>query len=84
MRGGVMRAFEAHSRGPQPAASCVGSSNVAGWNVALAQPVATARHFLGLTSEQGLPAPRHLGIEVMERLDRIWPGPEEARQAYAW
>ncbi|WP_329280573.1 aldo/keto reductase [Streptomyces sp. NBC_01451] len=172
--------------------SYVGSSNFAGWDVALAQSAATARHFLGLTSEQSLynlavravemelvPALRHLGIglipysplhaglltgalesateghvqdasmlkridahrdqleayeelcrelgarpehvalawvlrnpavsttvtgatnseqlrsnlgalsvqldgEVMERLDRIWPGPGEAPQAYAW
>ncbi|GAB3011993.1 aldo/keto reductase [Streptomyces pseudoechinosporeus] len=172
--------------------SYVGSSNFAGWDVALAQSAATARHFMGLTSEQSLynlavraveleliPALRHLGIglipysplhaglltgvlesttephnwsasmqqrieahrdqleayeglcrelgakpthvalawllhnpavsttvtgattseqlrsnlgalsvqlddEVMERLDRIWPGPGEAPQAYAW
>ncbi|WUF06146.1 aldo/keto reductase [Streptomyces sp. NBC_00487] len=172
--------------------SYVGSSNFAGWDVVLAQSAATARHFLGLTSEQSLynlavravemelvPALRHLGIglvpysplhaglltgalesaaeahvqdasmlqridghrdqlevyeelcrelgarpehvalawvlrnpavsttvtgaatseqlrsnlgalsvqlddEVMERLDRIWPGPGEAPQAYAW
>jgi hypothetical protein len=25
-----------------------------------------------------------LDAEVVERLDRIWPGPEEAPQAYAW
>ncbi|GAA2428171.1 aldo/keto reductase [Streptomyces coeruleofuscus] len=172
--------------------SYVGSSNFASWDVALAQSAATARHFLGLTSEQSLynlavraaeleliPALRHLGIglipysplhaglltgalesaaegdirdesmleridahrgqleayeelcrelgakpahvalawvlhnpavsttvtgattseqllsnlgalsvqlddQVMERLDRIWPGPGEAPQAYAW
>ncbi|GHD01444.1 oxidoreductase [Streptomyces violarus] len=163
--------------------SYVGSSNFAGWDVALAQSAATARHFLGLTSEQSLynlavravereliPALCHLGIglipysplhaglltgilasatgqraeahrdqleayedlcqelgakpahvalawvlrnpavsttvtgattseqlrsnlgalsvqlddQVMERLDRIWPGPGEAPQAYAW
>lgn len=172
--------------------SYVGSSNFAGWDAALAQSAATARHFLGLTSEQSLynlavravelelvPALRHLGIglipysplhaglltgalesaaeghvrdesmlqridahrdqleayeglcrelgakpahvalawvlrnpavattvtgaatseqlrsnlgalsvqlddQVMERLDRIWPGPGEAPQAYAW
>jgi len=170
----------------------VGSSNFAGWDVALAQSAASARHFLGLTSEQSLynlavravemeliPALRALGIglvpysplhaglltgllgavtdgrvsdaavlerveahrdqleayeglcrelgahpaavavawllsnpvvsstivgamtveelhldlralsvhldaEVLERLDRIWPGPGEAPQAYAW
>ena len=172
--------------------SYVGSSNFAAWDVALAQSAASARHFLGLTSEQSLynlavravelevvPALRHLGIglipysplhagllagalaaasdgrdpddamqhrieahrdqleayeelcrelgakpadvalawllrnpavsttivgamtieelradlgalsvqlddEVMQRLDRIWPGPGEAPQAYAW
>ncbi len=26
----------------------------------------------------------HLDAEVLERLDRIWPGPGEAPQAYAW
>ena len=170
----------------------VGSSNFAGWDVALAQSAASARHFQGLVSEQSLynlavraveqeliPALRHLGIglipysplhagllagafqalsegripddsarqrietyrgpleayeglcrelgaepaavavawllrnpvvsttivgamtieelrsdlgtlsvqlddQVMERLDRIWPGPGEAPQAYAW
>ena len=25
-----------------------------------------------------------LDTEVMEQLDRIWPGPGEAPQAYAW
>jgi hypothetical protein len=25
-----------------------------------------------------------LDDEVVERLDRIWPGPGEAPQAYAW
>jgi aryl-alcohol dehydrogenase-like predicted oxidoreductase len=172
--------------------SYVGSSNFAGWDVALAQSAASARHFMGLTSEQSLynlavraveleliPALRSLGIglipysplhagllaglleavsegsisidlmqhrigahrdqlqayeglcrelgvkpadvalawllqnpvvsttivgattseelrsdlgalsvqldaEVLERLDRIWPGPGEAPQAYAW
>ena len=34
--------------------SYVGSSNFAGWDVALAQSVAAQRHFLGLTSEQSL------------------------------
>jgi aryl-alcohol dehydrogenase-like predicted oxidoreductase len=162
----------------------VGSSNFAAWDVALAQSAASARHFLGLTSEQSLynlavrtveleliPALRALGIgllaysplhagllagalgagtkderiaahrdqleayeglcrelgaepahvalawllrnpvvsaaivgprtseelqsglgalsvslddDVVERLDRIWPGPGEAPQAYAW
>src|ERR687898_450071 len=32
--------------------SYVGSSNFAAWDVALAQSVASARHFLGLVSEQ--------------------------------
>ncbi|MET7695086.1 aldo/keto reductase [Streptomyces sp. NPDC005483] len=58
--------------------SYVGSSNFAGWDVALAQSAATARHFLGLTSEQSLynlavraverelvPALRHLGIGLI-------------------
>jgi aryl-alcohol dehydrogenase-like predicted oxidoreductase len=26
----------------------------------------------------------HLDSEVLERLDRIWPGPGEAPQSYAW
>jgi len=56
----------------------VGSSNFAGWDVALAQCAATARHFVGLTSEQSLynlavraveqeliPALRHLGIGLI-------------------
>jgi aryl-alcohol dehydrogenase-like predicted oxidoreductase len=34
--------------------SYVGSSNFAAWDVALAQSAASARHFLGLTSEQSL------------------------------
>jgi aryl-alcohol dehydrogenase-like predicted oxidoreductase len=34
--------------------SYVGSSNFAGWDVALAQSAASARHFMGLTSEQSL------------------------------
>lgn len=166
----------------------VGSSNFAGWDVALAQCAASARHFMGMISEQSLynlavraveleliPALRHLGVglipysplhagllagalkaategrrsderveahrdqleayeelcrelgakpeavalawllrnpvvattiigaltleelhadldalsvqldtEVVQRLDRIWPGPGEAPQAYAW
>ncbi len=32
----------------------VGSSNFAGWNIATAQSVAAARHFMGLVSEQSL------------------------------
>ena len=56
----------------------VGSSNFAGWDVALAQSAASARHFLGLTSEQSLynlavrtveleliPALRNLGIGLI-------------------
>ncbi|WLS48343.1 aldo/keto reductase [Micromonospora profundi] len=58
--------------------SYVGSSNFAGWDVALAQCAASARHFLGLTSEQSLynlavraveqeliPALRHLGVGLI-------------------
>jgi aryl-alcohol dehydrogenase-like predicted oxidoreductase len=56
----------------------VGSSNFAGWDVALAQCAASARHFLGLISEQSLynlavraveleliPALRTLGIGLI-------------------
>ena len=56
----------------------VGSSNFAGWDLATAQTAATARHFVGLTSEQSLynlavraveleviPALRHLGIGLI-------------------
>ncbi|HKE52430.1 MAG TPA: aldo/keto reductase [Actinomycetes bacterium] len=56
----------------------VGSSNFAGWQLAVAQAAAAERHFLGLTSEQSLynlaertielevlPACRHLGIGVI-------------------
>jgi len=56
----------------------VGSSNFAAWDVALAQAAASARHFLGLTSEQSLynlavrtvelemvPALRALGIGLI-------------------
>jgi aryl-alcohol dehydrogenase-like predicted oxidoreductase len=58
--------------------SYVGSSNFAAWDVALAQAAASARHLMGLTSEQSLynlavraveleliPALRHLGIGLM-------------------
>jgi aryl-alcohol dehydrogenase-like predicted oxidoreductase len=58
--------------------SYVGSSNFAGWDVALAQCAASARHFMDLTSEQGLynlvvravememiPALRSLGIGLI-------------------
>jgi aryl-alcohol dehydrogenase-like predicted oxidoreductase len=56
----------------------VGSSNFAAWDVALAQSAASARHFLGLTSEQSLynlavrtveleliPALRGLGVGLL-------------------
>jgi aryl-alcohol dehydrogenase-like predicted oxidoreductase len=56
----------------------VGSSNFAGWDVALAQSAASARHFMGLTSEQSLynlavraveleliPALRSLGVALI-------------------
>ena len=58
--------------------SYVGSSNFAAWDVALAQAAATARHFLGLVSEQShynlavrdvelelVPALRHLGVGLI-------------------
>src|SRR6478735_10111534 len=58
--------------------SYVGSSNFAAWDVALAQSAASARHFLGLISEQSLynlamraveleviPALRHLGVGLI-------------------
>jgi aryl-alcohol dehydrogenase-like predicted oxidoreductase len=58
--------------------SYVGSSNFAAWDLALAQSAASARHFLGLTSEQSLynlavrtveleliPALRSLGIGLI-------------------
>jgi aryl-alcohol dehydrogenase-like predicted oxidoreductase len=56
----------------------VGGSNFAGWDVALAQCAASARHFMGLASEQSLynlavraveqeliPALRHLGVGLI-------------------
>jgi len=56
----------------------VGSSNFAGWHIALAQEAANARHFLGLVSEQSiynlitrdierevLPAAQHYGLGVI-------------------
>jgi NDP-hexose 2,3-enoyl reductase len=45
----------------------VGSSNFAGWNIAQAQELAHARHFLGLVSEQCLYnlAERHVEEEVV-------------------
>ncbi|HEX4213820.1 MAG TPA: aldo/keto reductase [Candidatus Dormibacteraeota bacterium] len=55
-----------------------GSSNFAGWHIALAQGVAARRHYLGLVSEQSiyhllnravelevLPAARHFGLGVI-------------------
>jgi aryl-alcohol dehydrogenase-like predicted oxidoreductase len=58
--------------------SYVGSSNFAAWDIALAQCAASARHFVGLTSEQSLynlavrtveleliPALRSLGIGLI-------------------
>jgi aryl-alcohol dehydrogenase-like predicted oxidoreductase len=56
----------------------VGSSNFAGWDIATAQSAATARHFMGLVSEQSLynlnartielevvPACRHYGLGLI-------------------
>jgi aryl-alcohol dehydrogenase-like predicted oxidoreductase len=56
----------------------IGSSNFAGWDIATAQSAATARHFMGLVSEQSLynlsartveleviPACRHHGLGVI-------------------
>ena len=56
----------------------VGSSNFAGWHIALAQETANARHFLGLVSEQSIynlitrdierevvPAAQHYGLGVI-------------------
>jgi aryl-alcohol dehydrogenase-like predicted oxidoreductase len=56
----------------------VGSSNFAGWDIATAQCAATARHFMGLLSEQSLynlnartieleviPACRHFGLGLI-------------------
>lgn len=58
--------------------SYLGSSNFAGWQIAVAQGVASARHFMGLVSEQSLynltnrhieleviPACRHLGLSIL-------------------
>ena len=58
--------------------SYIGSSNFAGWQIAVAQGEAKARHFMGLVSEQSLynltnrnieleviPAARHLGMGIM-------------------
>ena len=43
----------------------IGSSNFAGWDIATAQSVATARHSLGLVAEQSLYNP--------QRSHRVWP-----------
>jgi aryl-alcohol dehydrogenase-like predicted oxidoreductase len=56
----------------------IGSSNFAGWDIATAQSVATARHSLGLVAEQSLynltartveleviPACRHFGLGLI-------------------
>ncbi len=58
--------------------SYLGSSNFAGWQIAVAQGEAKARHFMGLVSEQSLynltkrnieleviPAARHLGLGIL-------------------
>jgi len=45
----------------------VGSSNFAGWQIAVAQGAASARHFMGLVSEQSLYnlTNRHIELEVI-------------------
>lgn len=45
----------------------IGSSNFAGWDIATAQSVATARHFLGLVAEQSL---YNLTARTFESSDR--------------
>ena len=57
--------------------SYVGSSNFAGWDVALAQCAASARHFMGLTSEQSLYnlAVRTVELELIPRCARHRPDP---------
>jgi aryl-alcohol dehydrogenase-like predicted oxidoreductase len=54
----------------------VGSSNFAGWDVALAQSAASARHFLGLTSEQSLYnlAKREVEMELIPALRALGIG----------
>jgi len=54
----------------------VGSSNFAGWDVALAQSAASARHFMGLTSEQSLYnlAVRAVELELIPALRRLGIG----------
>src|SRR5215213_9023541 len=54
----------------------VGSSNFAAWDVALAQSAASARHFLGLTSEQSLYnlAVRTIELELIPALRALGLG----------
>jgi aryl-alcohol dehydrogenase-like predicted oxidoreductase len=54
----------------------VGSSNFAAWDVALAQSAASARHFMGLTSEQSLYnlAVRAVELELIPALRRLGIG----------
>jgi aryl-alcohol dehydrogenase-like predicted oxidoreductase len=54
----------------------VGSSNFAGWDVALAQSAASARHLMGLTSEQSLYnlAVRAVELELIPALRRLGIG----------
>src|SRR3954462_5225572 len=54
----------------------VGSSNFAAWDVALAQCAASARHFLGLTSEQSLYnlAVRSVELELVPALRALGVG----------
>jgi aryl-alcohol dehydrogenase-like predicted oxidoreductase len=53
-----------------------GSSNFAGWDVALAQSAASARHFMGLTSEQSLYnlAKREVEMELIPALRALGIG----------
>jgi len=69
----------------------VGSSNFAGWDIALAQCTAASRNLLGLASEQSLynltartveqllenlkALELKLPDETLAKLDEIWPGP---------
>ena len=54
----------------------VGSSNFAGWNIATAQSMADARHFLGLVSEQSVYnlASRTIELEVIPACDHFGLG----------
>lgn len=54
----------------------VGSSNFAGWHIAEAQATASARHFLGLVSEQSLYnlADRTVELEVLPACERFGLG----------